>query len=57
VLRSARELLFLVTGENKADAARRSFAGEPSKATPGSLLWSAPGRTTAVLDVAAAARL
>jgi 6-phosphogluconolactonase len=61
VLRSARELLFLVTGENKADAAKRAFAGEPSKATPGSLLRAAQGlsqgRTTAVLDVAAAARL
>jgi 6-phosphogluconolactonase len=57
VLRNTRELLFLVTGESKADAARRAFAGEPSKATPGSLVRSARGRTTAVLDVAAAARL
>jgi 6-phosphogluconolactonase len=61
VLRSARELLFLVTGENKADAAKRAFAGQPSKATPGSLVRAAQGlsqgRTTAVLDVAAAARL
>jgi 6-phosphogluconolactonase len=57
LLRSARELVFLVTGENKADAAKRAFAGEPSKATPGSLVRAAGGRTTAVLDVAAAARL
>jgi 6-phosphogluconolactonase len=57
VLRNTRELLFLVTGESKADAARRAFAGEPSKATPGSLVRAARGRTTAVLDVAAAARL
>jgi 6-phosphogluconolactonase len=57
MLRSARELLFLATGESKADAARRAFAGGPSKATPGSLVRAAGGRTTAVLDVAAAAKL
>jgi 6-phosphogluconolactonase len=57
VLRSTRELLFLVTGESKADAVKRAFAGEPSKATPGSLVRATGGPTTAVLDVAAAARL
>lgn len=57
LLRSAYELLFLATGESKADAAKRAFAGEPSKATPGSLVRAAGGRTTAVLDVAAAAKL
>jgi 6-phosphogluconolactonase len=57
MLRSAREVLFLVTGESKADAARRAFAGEPSRATPGSLVRAAHGPTTAVLDVAAAAKL
>jgi 6-phosphogluconolactonase len=57
MLRTTRELIFLATGESKADAARRAFAGEPSKATPGSLVRAAGGRTTAVLDVAAAAKL
>jgi 6-phosphogluconolactonase len=57
MLRATRELIFLATGESKADAARRAFAGEPSKATPGSLVRAAGGRTTAVLDVAAAAKL
>jgi 6-phosphogluconolactonase len=57
MLRSARQLVFLATGESKAEAARRAFAGEPSKATPGSLVRAAGGPTTAVLDVAAAAKL
>ena len=57
VLRRTRELVFLVTGESKADAARRAFADEPSCGTPGSLVRAAHGPTTAVLDVAAAAQL
>ena len=57
MLRSTRELVFLVTGKSKADAARRAFADEPSRTTPGSLVRAAHGPTTAVLDVAAAAQL
>ena len=57
MLRSAGELLFLVAGESKSDAARRAFVGEPSRSTPGSLVRAAHGPTTAVLDVAAAAKL
>ena len=53
-LRAAREVLFLVTGAEKADAARRAFAEEPSKATPASLLRADEGRTVAILDAAAA---
>ena len=53
----ADEVLFLVTGADKADAAWAAFAGEPSRSTPGSLVRAAGGRTTAVLDAAAAARL
>ena len=56
-LRAAREVLFLVAGEDKADAVRRAFAGDPSRATPGSLVRATSGATTAVLDEAAAARL
>jgi 6-phosphogluconolactonase len=57
-LRGTQELVFLVTGEDKADAVQRSFAGEPSPETPGSLAraWSG-GVTRAVLDRAAAAKL
>jgi 6-phosphogluconolactonase len=56
-LRSAAEILFLVTGAEKADAARRAFIEEPSETTPASLVRSRNGRTIAVLDRAAAASL
>jgi 6-phosphogluconolactonase len=56
-LRAARELLFLVTGEEKADAAKRAFTGEPSRDTPASLVRAVRGTTTAVLDAAAASKL
>jgi 6-phosphogluconolactonase len=57
MLRRAREVLFLVTGKDKADAAKRAFLGEPSRATPGSLVRAANGATTAVLDADAASLL
>ena len=57
VLRAADEVLFLVTGANKAEAAKRAFVDEPSRATPGSLVRADGGRTTAVLDPAAASLL
>lgn len=48
-------LLYLVTGEAKAEAVRRSFAAEPSTDTPASLIR---GRTSvALLDDAAASLL
>jgi 6-phosphogluconolactonase len=56
-LRAARTVLFLVTGDEKADAAKRAFAGEPSRSTPGSLVRATHGETVAVLDAAAAAQL
>jgi 6-phosphogluconolactonase len=57
MLRRAREVLFIVTGAEKADAAKRAFADEPSRSTPGSLVRAEYGPTTAVLDAAAAALL
>ncbi len=57
MLCSADEVLFLVTGADKADAAYAAFVDEPSRTTPGSLVRAVDGRTTAVLDAAAAARL
>ncbi len=57
MLRAAREVLFLVAGEDKADAAARAFAGDPSSDTPGSLVRAELGPTRAVLDRAAASRL
>jgi 6-phosphogluconolactonase len=56
-LRGAREILFLLAGESKADAAARAFAGEPSPDTPASLVRARTGRTVAILDRAAAAKL
>ena len=55
-LRSAREVLFLLAGESKADAAARVF-GEPTPDAPGSLVRSSHGKTVAILDRAAAAKL
>jgi 6-phosphogluconolactonase len=56
-LRSAREILFLITGESKAEAAKRAFASKPGPETPASLVRAGDGRTTAILDRAAAAML
>jgi 6-phosphogluconolactonase len=53
----AAEVLFLLAGEAKADAARRGFAAAPSRQTPASLVRSAAGTTTAILDRAAAAEI
>jgi 6-phosphogluconolactonase len=57
MLRAADEVLFLVAGADKAEAAQRAFAGEPSHATPGSLVRAVAGKTVAVLDAAAASLL
>ena len=57
MLRAADEVLFLVAGADKAEAAQRAFAGEPSRTTPGSLVRAVGGKTVAVLDAAAASRL
>lgn len=56
-LRNAREVLFMVTGESKADAVAAALAGEPSHRVPGSLVRASDGKTTAVLDEAAASKL
>ena|SRR5579862_657697 len=56
-LAATRELLFLVTGEDKADAVARALSGEPSRETPGSLARAAEGATQAIVDRAAAAKL
>ena len=47
-------VVFLVTGESKADAVRRAFAEQPSSETPSSLVRGAE-RTVALLDRPAAA--
>jgi 6-phosphogluconolactonase len=54
---ATRELLFVVSGEDKAAAVARALAGEPSHETPGSLARAAEGATRAIVDRAAAAQL
>jgi 6-phosphogluconolactonase len=56
-LRTAKEILFVVSGESKAEGARRAFAAEPSPEAPGSLVRADSGRTIAILDRAAAAAI
>jgi 6-phosphogluconolactonase/glucosamine-6-phosphate isomerase/deaminase len=50
-------VLFLVTGEGKAHAARRAFVDSPSEATPASLIRSKDGQTIVILDRAAASKI
>jgi 6-phosphogluconolactonase len=57
VLCSAPEVVFIVTGEAKAEAAERAFARPAEPETPASLIRSAEGRTRVVADTAAASRL
>jgi 6-phosphogluconolactonase len=57
VLNSAREIVFAVSGAEKADAAQRAFRSTPGPDTPASLVRAREGKTTAILDRAAAAKL
>lgn len=55
VFAAATLLVFLATGEAKAEVVRRAFAEEPSPAIPASLIRGV--ETVAILDAAAASRL
>ena len=54
-LAEARTMVYLATGEEKAEPVARSFSGSPDPATPASLVRGR--RTVAVLDTEAASRL
>jgi 6-phosphogluconolactonase len=54
VVNATHRKVFLVTGEDKADAVARAFSGRPDPRAPGSLV---DGEVTVLLDQAAAARL
>jgi 6-phosphogluconolactonase len=54
VVNASSQIVFLIAGEDKADACRRVFTGPPDPSTPGSLV---EGDVVALLDPAAAARL
>ncbi|HYI37321.1 MAG TPA: 6-phosphogluconolactonase [Thermoleophilaceae bacterium] len=57
VLDAAHEVVFLISGEDKADAAARAFADAPSPDTPAGLVSPRPGTLTVLIDAPAAARL
>jgi 6-phosphogluconolactonase len=54
VVNESREIVFLVTGEDKADAVARAFSGRRDPMAPASLV---EGHATVLLDEAAARRL
>ena len=54
VLESAPLVVFLVAGEEKAQAVARAFGAPASEAVPGSLVRSRSGETVVLLDPAAA---
>jgi 6-phosphogluconolactonase len=57
VLCSAPKVVFVVSGDEKAEAVERAFSLPPDPSTPASLVRSAAGHTRLVADAAAAARL
>jgi 6-phosphogluconolactonase len=56
-IRSARQIVFLVTGAEKADAAAAAFGGEITAAVPASLVRLAAIPVEVFLDPAAASKL
>jgi 6-phosphogluconolactonase len=53
LINAAREVVFLVTGEAKAQAVARAFGGEPDPATPASLVAPVSGSLRVLADAAA----
>ena len=56
-LEAGRHVVFLAVGEDKRAAVERAFAAEPSRHVPASLVRSREGKTTVLIDRAAAERL
>jgi 6-phosphogluconolactonase len=56
-LQSARLIVFIVSGENKAEAVRRAFADDVSEDVPASLVRRARAPVEVYLDAAAASQL
>ncbi|MGI8779299.1 MAG: 6-phosphogluconolactonase [Solirubrobacteraceae bacterium] len=54
---TAREVVFLVAGADKATAVRRAFGTPPDETAPAALVRPGAGTLTVVLDAAAAAEL
>jgi 6-phosphogluconolactonase len=56
-LRSAKRIVFIVTGESKAEAVVRAFGGEIAPEAPASLVRMGPVRVEVFLDRPAASKL
>jgi 6-phosphogluconolactonase len=56
-LNAAREIVFLISGADKADAVARAFGDAPGPDAPSSLVSPSDGVLTVLLDQPAAARL
>jgi len=56
-IRTARQIVFLVAGTEKADAVAGAFAGPATDEIPASLVRLAPTRVQAFLDRAASSKL
>jgi 6-phosphogluconolactonase len=54
VMNAARQVVFLVSGEDKADAVARAFSGAADPSAPASLVRPDPGSLTVLLDPGAA---
>ena len=57
VLDAAKDVVFLISGEDKAEATARAFADAPDPDAPASLVRPDPGALTVLIDPAAASRL
>lgn len=57
VLDAAQEVVFLISGADKAEAAARAFGGAPDADAPASLVAPDPGRLVVLIDPPAAAQL
>jgi 6-phosphogluconolactonase len=56
-INAAREVVFLVTGEAKAQAVRRAFGPRPDRSAPAARVAPGSGSLTVLLDAAAASAL
>ena len=57
VLNAARAVMFLISGDDKAEAVARAFGDAPDPDAPASLVRPVEGRLTVLMDPPAAARL
>jgi 6-phosphogluconolactonase len=57
IVNAARSLVFLVTGEDKADAVARAVNGPPDPSAPASLVEPVSGSLELICDASAASRL